>query len=277
MTTSTRQITHLRPSVGLFDLDLASVWRYRELMYYLVLREVKIRYKQAALGVVWALLQPLLTVAIFTIIFGIFARFPSEGLPYSVFAVAAILPWTYFAEALRRSSTGLVLDSELVKKIYFPRLLIPLGGVASPLVDFAIGVLVLLGLMAWHGIVPGLAFLTLPLWTAITALLALAVGLWLAPINVRYRDVMHALPFVIQVWMFATPIVYPLSMIPEKWQPLYSLNPMVGIVEGFRWSLLGTGHPNMLAITISLTVILITLVGGVIHFRRLERTFADLL
>lgn len=274
---ATHRVTVIRPSSGLFDLDLGAVWRYRELLFFLVWREVKIRYKQAALGVAWAILQPLFTVLIFTTIFGIFARFPSDGLPYSVFALAAVLPWTYFAEALRRGATGLVNDSDLVRKIYFPRLIIPFAGVSSPLVDFCFGLIMLLGLMLWHGIVPGWTFLLLPGWLFITLCLALAIGLWLGPINVRYRDVMHTLPFVTQVWMFATPVVYPLSMIPPKWQALYSLNPMVGIIEGFRWSLLGTGQPNLLAIGISFAIIAIALAGGAVYFRRMERSFADVI
>lgn len=273
----TARVTVIRPSSGLFDLDLGAVWRYRELLFFLVWREVKIRYKQAALGVAWAILQPLFTVLIFTTIFGVFARFPSDGLPYSVFALAAVLPWTYFAEALRRGATGLVADSDLVRKIYFPRLIIPCAGVSSPLVDFGFGLIMLLGLMLWHGIVPGWTFLLLPGWLFITLCLALAIGLWLGPINVRYRDVMHTLPFVTQVWMFATPVVYPLSMIPPKWQALYSLNPMVGIIEGFRWSLLGTGQPNLLAIGISFAIIAIALAGGVVYFRKMERSFADVI
>jgi len=277
VTSVARPITQIRPSAGWLDLDLGSLWRFRELLYYLVWREVKIRYKQAALGVAWAILQPLFTVLIFTAIFGIFARFPSDGLPYPVFALAAVLPWTYFAEALRRSATGLVTDADLVRKIYFPRIIIPVAGASSPLLDFAFGLIVLLGLMAWYGIVPGLSFLTLPLWLAETFGLALAIGLWLGPINVRYRDVMHTLPFVIQVWMFATPIVYPLSMIPEKWRTLYSLNPVVGIVEGFRWSLLGTGRPDLAAVGISLVVIVLALFGGVVYFRKMERSFADVI
>jgi len=277
VTSVARPITQIRPSAGWLDLDLGSLWRFRELLYYLVWREVKIRYKQAALGVAWAILQPLFTVLIFTAIFGIFARFPSDGLPYPVFALAAVLPWTYFAEALRRSATGLVTDADLVRKIYFPRIIIPVAGASSPLLDFAFGLIVLLGLMAWYGIVPGLSFLTLPLWLAETFGLALAIGLWLGPINVRYRDVMHTLPFVIQVWMFATPIVYPLSMIPEKWRTLYSLNPVVGIVEGFRWSLLGTGRPDLAAVGISLVFIVIALFGGVVYFRKMERSFADVI
>jgi len=271
------KITVIRPSSGWFDLDLGAVWRYRELLFFLVWREVKIRYKQAALGVAWAIVQPLFTVLIFTTIFGIFARFPSDGLPYPVFALAAVLPWTYFAEALRRGATGLVTDAELVRKIYFPRLIIPVAGVTSPLVDFLFGMLILIGVMAWYGLSPGWTILLLPFWLLITLALALAIGLWLGPINVRYRDVMHTLPFITQVWMFATPIVYPLSMIPPKWQALYSINPMVGIVEGFRWSLLGTGMPNLLSIGISFAVIAIALAGGAVYFRKMERSFADVI
>lgn len=274
---TTARVTEIRPSSGLFDLDLGAVWRYRELLYFLVWREVKIRYKQAALGVAWAVVQPLFTVLIFTTIFGIFARFPSDGLPYPVFALAAVLPWTYFAEALRRGATGLVSDADLVRKIFFPRLIIPIAGVTSPLVDFLFGTLILVGVMFWYGIAPGWTILLVPIWLLITLSLALAIGLWLGPINVRYRDVMHTLPFVTQVWMFATPIVYPLSMIPAKWQPLYSLNPMVGIIEGFRWSLLGTGQPHLQSIAISLTVIALALVGGTVYFRKMERSFADVI
>jgi lipopolysaccharide transport system permease protein len=275
--TATVRVTVIRPSSGLFDLDLGAVWRYRELLYFLVWREVKIRYKQAALGVAWAVVQPLFTVLIFTFIFGIFARFPSDGLPYPVFALAAVLPWTYFAEALRRGATGLVADADLVRKIYFPRLIIPVAGVTSPLVDFLFGLVILVGVMLWYGIVPGWTMLLLPFWLFITLSLALAIGLWLGPINVRYRDVMHTLPFVTQVWMFATPIVYPLSMIPQKWQALYSINPMVGIIEGFRWSLLGTGQPHMVSIGISLSVITLALIGGSVYFRKMERSFADVI
>jgi lipopolysaccharide transport system permease protein len=276
-TAATARVTVIRPSSGLFDLDLGAVWRYRELLYFLVWREVKIRYKQAALGVAWAVVQPLFTVLIFTFIFGIFARFPSDGLPYPVFALAAVLPWTYFAEALRRGATGLVADADLVRKIYFPRLIIPVAGVTSPLVDFLFGLVILVGVMLWYGIVPGWTMLLLPFWLFITLSLALAIGLWLGPINVRYRDVMHTLPFVTQVWMFATPIVYPLSMIPQKWQALYSINPMVGIIEGFRWSLLGTGQPHMVSIGISLSVITLALIGGSVYFRKMERSFADVI
>ena len=277
MTVGDRPVTMLRPAKGWFDLALPAVWRNHELLWQLTLRELKIRYKQAALGVAWAILQPLFTVLIFTVIFGRFARFPSGGMPYPLFVVAGVLPWTYFAEALRRSATGLVTNSDLVRKVYFPRLVIPLAGVASPIADFGFGLLLLLGLMIWHGAAPTWSLLTLPLWTLATLALALSLGLWLGPLNVRYRDIMHTLPFVTQIWMFATPVAYPLSMVPEKWRTLYSLNPMVGIIEGFRWSLLGTGQPDLRAVTIALVLIAAALLSGLIYFRRMERSFADVI
>jgi lipopolysaccharide transport system permease protein len=272
-----RPVTEIRSGGGIFDLELDSVWEFRELLFFLVWREVKIRYKQAGLGIAWAIIQPLLAVLIFTAVFGIFARMPSDGLPYSVFALSAVLPWTYFAEALRRSATGLISDADLVRKIYFPRLVIPLAGITSPLIDFLFGLTILIALMAWHRIVPTWALLLLPFWLVLTMALALAIGLWLGPINVRYRDIVHTLPFVIQVWMYATPIVYPLNMVPARWQALYSFNPMVGIIEGFRWSLLGTGRPDTTAIDISVIVISMALFGGVLFFRRAERSFADVI
>jgi lipopolysaccharide transport system permease protein len=270
----TRPLTEIRPT-GIFDLDLTAVWRYRELLYFLVWREVKIRYKQAALGAAWAIIQPVFAVITFTIVFGLFARFPSEGVPYPVFAFAAVLPWTYFAEALRRSAISLVGDADLVRKIYFPRLLIPLAMVATPLVDFAMGFLVLLALMVWHGIWPTWHMLAVPVLLSDALLLALTFGLWLAPLNVRYRDIVHTLPFLIQIWMYGTPIVYPLSMVPERWRALYSLNPTVGIIEGFRWSILGRGSVDLNAIAIGLGVTVIALLGGLLYFKKMERSFAD--
>jgi lipopolysaccharide transport system permease protein len=273
-----RQVTIIRSGTGWFDLELRSVWHNRELLWQLILRELRVRYKQAALGVAWAILQPALTVLIFTIIFGVFARFQSDGgLPYPLFVLAGVLPWTYFAEALRRSVTGLVTNSELVRKIYFPRLVIPLAGVGSPIADFGFGLLLLLVLMVWYSVAPGWSLLTLPLWTFAALALALSLGLWLSPLNVHYRDITHTIPFVIQVWMFATPIAYPLSMIPQKWRTVYSLNPMVGIIEGFRWSLLDTAQPDLRAVAISIALITVSLLAGLIYFRRVERSFADVI
>jgi lipopolysaccharide transport system permease protein len=276
-TPASQQVTEIHPDRGWLDLDLGAVWRYRELFIVMMMRDIQVLYKQAALGAGWAILQPVFAVAIFTIVFGYFARMPSEGIPYPLFAFAGVLPWTYFAEAVRRSSTGLVTDSELIRKIYFPRLIMPLANVVTPLLDFAIAFVVLLILMGFYGIAPSWKFLLVPPLMVIAALLALSIGLWLAPINVRFRDIKHTLPFMIQVWMYASPIVYPLSMVPEQYQWAYSLNPMVGVIEGFRWAVFNQGEPNFMALGMSAAIIAVLLVGGLIFFRRMERTFADVI
>lgn len=265
------------PKKGLFNLDLKNVWTYRELLYFLIWRELKIRYKQAFIGAGWAIIQPVLAMLIFTAIFGMFARIPSDGLPYPLFAYTALLPWTYFAEAVRRGALGPVEDAELVRKIYFPRLIIPLAMVTAPLVDFILAFSVLIVLFMWYGIVPTWSVVFLPFFVAMAMILALAISLWLGPVNVRFRDIKHAVPFLIQIWMFASPIVYPVSMVPEQWRLLYSLNPMVGVIEGFRWALLGTDSPNFTAIAISMSLVMVCLIGGLIYFKRMERFFADVI
>jgi homopolymeric O-antigen transport system permease protein len=267
----------IRPGKGLFDLELDSVWRYRELLIVLIYRDIQVQYKQAALGVAWAIVQPLFAVIIFSVIFGYFARMPSDGIPYPVFTFAAVLPWTYFAAAVRRGAIGLVADSELVRKVYFPRLVIPMAGVIGPMVDFFISFIVLLGVMLWFGVMPSWRLLAVPPLLGIAALLAFAVGLWLSPINVRFRDIQHTLPFMVQVWMYATPIVYSISIVPAEWRWLYSLNPMVGVIEGFRWAVFGKGDPDAVAVGISVFVIGVTLIAGLIFFKRMERSFADLI
>ena len=267
----------IRPRTGFLDLELAELWRYRELLYFLVWRDVKVRYAQAALGTAWSIVQPLIAVAIFTVVFSTFAKLPSDGLPYPIFAMAAVLPWSYFSEAARRSAFGLVGDADLVKKVFFPRLIVPLANIVSPLIDFACTLVVLVGLMMWYQVPPTLNLLALPVFFVLAMALGLSVGLWLGPINVRYRDVMHTLPFVLQIWMYATPIVYPLSMVPERWKLLYSLNPTVGLIEGFRWSLLGHGSFDFVALAISVVVTLLALVSGLLWFKRSERTFADII
>lgn len=274
---STVTVTEIRPTRGLFDLDLGAVWRYRELLLVLMLRDIQILYKQAALGVGWAILQPVFAVAIFTVVFGYFAQMPSEGVPYPIFAFAGVLPWTYFAEAVRRSGTGLVNDAELVRKVYFPRLIMPLANVISPLLDFCIAFAILLAMMAFYGIMPSAKMLLVPPLMVVAALLALSIGLWLGPINVRFRDIKHTLPFMIQIWMYASPIVYPLSMVPENWRWAYSLNPMVGVIEGFRWAVFDKGEPNFMALAISGVMIVLLMFGGLVFFRRQERTFADVI
>jgi lipopolysaccharide transport system permease protein len=267
----------IRPGRALGKLELGELWRYRELLYFLILRELKIRYRQAAIGAAWALIQPIMTVAIFSVVFGHFAKMPSGGVPYPIFAFTAVLPWMYFAEAVRRGSTGLVADSDLIRKIYFPRLLVPLAMVAAPLIDFAAGFVVLLVILAFYQVPITLYSLLLPLFLLVALSLSLSVALWLGPLSVRFRDVMHALPFAIQVWMYASPIAYPMAIVPERWRLLYSLNPMVGVIEGFRWVLLRDGHPDFRAIAISCVIISACLVGGLVYFKKMERSFADVI
>lgn len=265
----------IEPKTGFFHFDLRSVWQYRELLYFLVWRDVKVRYKQTAIGVGWAALQPLVSMAIFTAIFGTFARIPSDGLPYPLFAFCGILPWNYFSGALQRCITSVVGDAQLVKKVYFPRLILPIAGSLSGIIDFAISFVLLLAMMIWYGIsLTGLALFA-PALLVLALLTSLAVGLWFAALNVRYRDVGHAIPFLIQIWMFASPVVYPVSMIPEKYRLLYGLNPMVGVIEGFRWALLGNGSLDFGVMAVSAVVMLAALAGGLVFFKRLERTFAD--
>lgn len=275
--TGARRQVVIRPSRGLFDLDLGAVWQYRELLQTLMMRDIQVLYKQAALGAAWAVIQPVFAVTVFTIVFGNFARMPSDGIPYPIFAFAAVLPWTYFAEATRRAATGLVDDAELVKKVYFPRLIIPLAKVSAPLLDFAIAFCVLLVLMAFYGVMPSAKLLAVIPLILIAGLLALAIGLWLGPINVRFRDVKHTVPFLLQIGMYASPIVYPLSQVPAEWKALYSLNPMVGVIEGFRWAVFDRGHPDFASLGIGLAVIVVMLVLGLIYFRNQERNFADVI
>jgi lipopolysaccharide transport system permease protein len=267
----------IRPDRGWFDLDLGAVWRYRELLWVLMKRDVQVLYKQALLGAAWAILQPVFAVVIFTLVFGFAAHLPSDGIPYPIFAFAGVLPWTYFAEAVRRSGLGLVTDAELVRKVYFPRLIMPLANVISPLLDFCIAFAVLIAMMIFYGIMPSWKLIILPPLMMVAALLALSIGLWLGPINVRFRDIKHTLPFMIQIWMYASPIVYPLSMVPAEWRWAYSLNPMVGVIEGFRWAVFDRGHPDFTALAMSGVIIAILLFSGLVFFRRMERSFADLI
>ena len=272
-----RPITEIRPSRGLFDLDLGVVWRYRELLSILVARDIRVRYRQAALGAAWALIQPVFTVLIATIVFGHFAKMPSDGVPYPLFALAASLPWQYFQEATRRASIGLVTDAELVRKVYFPRLILPLASVTGPLVDFAVTLVVVMFALLYFGVTPTWRLLFLPVFLLIAMLLSLSVALWLGPINAKFRDIMHTLPFLLQVWMYGSPVFYPMSVVPEKWRALYSLNPMVGVIEGFRWAVLAKAHPDPRSMMISGSVILVMLVSGLVWFKNRERQFADII
>ncbi len=266
----------IEPRRGLFDLDLKAIWEYRELLYFMVWRDLKVRYKQTIIGVAWVILQPLLTMVVFTLVFGKFAKIPSDGLPYSIFAYSALLPWNLFAHSLSRGGASIVGNSNLISKIYFPRLILPISGTLSPLVDFAIAFVILIGMMIWFSTMPSWGVFALPLFMLLAILTALAVGLWLAALNVRYRDVGHAIPFMVHLWMFASPVAYPVSLIPEQWRLLYSLNPMAGVIEGFRWALLGKESPDFVVMIISSLMVLAILIPGLLFFRRTERTFADI-
>jgi lipopolysaccharide transport system permease protein len=267
-------VVYIRPSRGWVSLKLDELWAYRELLYFLTWRDLKVRYKQTAVGAAWAVIQPFLTMVVFSVFFGRLAQIPSDGIPYPVFSFAALLPWGFFANAVGRSSNSLVSSAHLISKVYFPRLVVPISSVLSGLFDFAIAFVVLLGLMLFYRMWPTPATLLLPLFLLLALITALGVGLWLSSLNARYRDVGYVVPFMTQLWLFATPVAYPSSLVPEPWRTLYGLNPMVGVVEGFRWALLGTDPPGpMLAVSALVSVAL--LVSGCLYFRRTEKTLAD--
>jgi lipopolysaccharide transport system permease protein len=268
-------ITVIEPRRGWIALDLGEIWEYRELLFFLVWRDVKVRYKQTVLGAAWAVLQPFLTMIVFSLFFGRLAGVPSDDIPYPIFAFAALVPWTLFANGLTQSSNSMVSSANLIRKIYFPRLIIPTATVFSGLVDFAIAFLVLLAMMAFYGFAPTVNALWLPLLLLLALATSLGVGLWLSALNVQFRDVRYTLPFLTQFWLFATPIAYPSSLLDEPWRTLYGINPMVGVVEGFRWALLGTDTAPGPMIAVSSVVAVLLLVSGALYFRRMERTFAD--
>lgn len=265
------------PPRGWLDLRLKQLWQYRELLYFFVWRDLKVRYKQTMLGAAWAILQPVMTMVIFSIIFGKLVNIkPPSDIPYPVFTYVALLPWQLFSGALASASSSLVSNQSMITKVFFPRLLLPLASVLSGLVDFAIAFIVLLGLMIYYHLTPTWAVLYLPLFTLLALVTALAVGLWLSAFNVRYRDFKYIVPFLLQFWMYATPVAYPSELIPEKWRLIFGLNPMTGVVEGFRWALLGqeTGVSSLLIVAV--VIVAIILIGGLIYFQRMEQTFADI-
>ncbi|HLO17970.1 MAG TPA: ABC transporter permease [Anaerolineales bacterium] len=270
-----RPVTNIRPPKGLAALDLHELWAYRELLYFLVWRDVKVRYKQTAIGVAWVVLQPFLTMVVFSIVFGKLMHVPSGETPYPVFAFVALLPWTFFAGAISRSGNSLIYDANLVSKVYFPRVILPLAAVLSNLVDFGVAFIILIGMMLILGVIPGVWIFTLPLFLLLALITALAIGLWLSALNVKYRDIGYVIPFLIQLWLFLTPVAYPITIIPDRWRLLYSLNPMVGVVEGFRWAVLGQQNLSWNLMLVSILLILALFIGGLSYFRRMEFEFAD--
>jgi lipopolysaccharide transport system permease protein len=265
----------IRPTTGWAPLDLRALWQYRELLYFLAWRDVKVRYNQTVLGIAWAILQPFMMMVVFTIFFGRLMGVPSDGLPYPLFAYAALLPWQLFSRALTDASTSLVANERLVTRVYFPRLLIPAAAVMASFVDFAIAFVVFLGLMALYGITPTAAVIWLPFFVLLALMTALGIGLWLSALDAQYRDFRYTLPFLTQFWLFATPVVYPASLVPEGWRLLYGLNPMAGVVEGFRWALLGGSRMPHPMLGVSFAAVVLVFVGGLYYFRRMERTLAD--
>ena len=269
--------TAIVPAHGWASLELSELWKYRELLYFLTWRDIKIRYKQTALGASWAILQPLLTMVIFTLIFGGLANLPSDGYPYPIFTYTALLPWQLFAFSLTNSSNSLVGEKNLISKVYFPRLIIPISSVTAGLADFCFSFLVLLGMMFFYKMQFSWKLFTLPLFLVLALLSAIAVGLWLSALNVKYRDIRYVVPFLTQFWMYATPVAYSISLIPEKWLWLYSLNPMVSVVEGFRWAILGDSGLNPQSMAISTVMVFILFMSGLYYFKRMEAGFADII
>jgi len=268
-------VIRIEPSSGWVSLKLRELWEYRELLYFLVWRDIKVRYKQTVLGAAWAIIQPFFTMVVFSVFFGKLAKIPSDGIPYPIFSYAALVPWTFFANGLKQASTGLVTHAGLIKKVYFPRLAIPIARVLAGTVDFVLAFIVLLGMMLAYGIVPTVNVLWLPLFLLLALVTSLGTALWLTAMNVQFRDVGYIVPFITQFWMYATPIAYPSSLLPEPWRTLYGVNPMVGVVEGFRWALLSTDTAPGPILVVSSLAALVLLIGGAFYFRRMEKTFAD--
>lgn len=267
----------IEPREGYVQIGWRELWDARELFYFLAWRDLKTRYAQTAIGASWALMQPLLSTLIFTLVFSYLAKVPSDGLPYPLFAFAAILPWSLFARSLERSTLSVVTEGGLIKKVYFPRLIIPIASTFINLVDFGVGTLILIGLMVWYQVVPQWTVVFLPLFVGVALLAALSVSLWLSALNVKYRDVASVVPLITQLWMFASPVLYPASLVPESIRWYYGLNPMAGVIEGFRWTLFGKTAPDWSMVGVSLAVVMVSLMGGLMFFRRVERTFADVI
>jgi lipopolysaccharide transport system permease protein len=269
--------TRREPSRGWAWPKLRELWEFRELLYFFAWRDIKVRYRQTVMGVLWAIIQPFFTMVIFSLFFGRLANIPSEGVPYPVFSFAALVPWTFFANALNQASNSLVVNTNMVKKIYFPRLALPIATVLAGVIDFALAFVVLLGIMLYYGLVPTINIIWLPFFSLLAVVTSIGVSLWLSAMNVQFRDVRYTIPFLTQVWLFITPIAYPSSLLPERWRIVYGLNPMAGVVEGFRWALLGTDTAPGKMIIVSTLVALILFISGAFYFRRMEQSFADVL
>jgi lipopolysaccharide transport system permease protein len=269
--------THIGPVKGWISLEFDELWEYRELLFFFVWRDIKVRYKQTVIGASWAIIQPLFTMMIFSLFFGRLAGIPSDGIPYPIFSYAALVPWTFFANALTQASNSLVNSADMIKKIYFPRLLMPIATVLAGVIDFVLAFVVLVGMMIFYGLTPTINVIWLPLLLLLALITSLGVSLWLSAMNVQFRDVRYIIPFLTQAWLFATPIAYPSSLLSEPWRTLYGLNPMVGVVEGFRWALLGTDTAPGPIMVVSCLAAIGVLVSGVIYFRRMEYTFADVI
>ena len=276
--TSAPLVTIIEPSSGWAPVRLRELWEFREVLYFLVWRDIKVRYRQTLIGATWAIIQPFLTMVVFTVFFGRLAKMPSDGIPYPLFAFAALVPWTFFANGLTQGTSSLVASGNLITKVYFPRLLVPTARVLGGALDLGLAFLVLLGMMWWYRILPHpAAIVWLPGLTLLAVITAFGISFWLSALNVRYRDIQHVVPFLVQLWLFATPIAYPSSLLADRWRTLYALNPMVGVVEGFRWALLGTGSAPWPVVTASTLAAIVLLVSGAFFFRRVERNFADLI
>lgn len=275
MSDSSLPVTRLQPSGRWRFLDLKELWHYRELTYFLTWRDIKVRYKQTAIGIVWAILQPLAMMAVFTLFFGKLAKLPSDGVPYPLFAFCALLPWQVFSRSVSDSANSLVTDQRLISRVYFPRIIVPTSSIVGSLVDFFIAFALFLCVMAWYGFAPTINVIFLPLFLLLMMMTALGMGYWLSALNIEYRDVVYALPFISQLWMFLSPVVYSSSLVPEKYRVLYGLNPMAGVIDGFRWALLGVGPGPSPMLLASSCIAILLFFSGIFWFRSRERTFAD--
>lgn len=267
----------IEPRKGLFNIDLAELWKFRELLYFLVWRDIKVRYKQTIIGAGWAVFQPLITMLIFTVIFGLVVKIPSDGIAYPVFSFSALLLWTFFSQAVTRSGGSLVGEAHLIKKIYFPRLIVPLSAVVSPLLDLCFSLPVFAVLLIIYGVMPGWQIVLFPFFVLAALMTAVALGLWLSALNAQYRDIGYVIPFMIQLGMYVSPIVYPISLIPEQWRYLYNLNPMVGIITGFRWTIFGGIPPSLDLLALNSVIVLVVLLTGIAYFRWIEPIMPDII